>query len=131
MSWWDSIDTVSRFNNWMQFAVIIFAFLAGISGFLVWFSGNRIALQQTKLTALAQQKTKTYEKTSLSVHKELVALQQGIDYAPEIQRVSRPNIIAVCSSSSETYSPRKLVHKSSYSPEESSIIPSRFTTNSP
>ena len=92
MSWWDSIDTVSRFNNWMQFAVIIFAFLAGISGFLVWFSGNRIALQQTKLTALAQQKTKTYEKTSLSVHKELVALQQKQFETEQLLKVANTNL---------------------------------------
>jgi hypothetical protein len=92
MSWWDSIDTVSRFNNWMQFAVIIFAFLTAISGFLVWFSGNRIALQQTRLTALAQHKTKTYETTSLSVHKELVALQQKQFETEQLLKVANTNL---------------------------------------
>ncbi len=92
MSWWDSIDTVSRFNNWMQFAVIVFAFLTGISGFLVWFSGNRITLQQTKLTALAQQKAKTYENTSLSVHKELVALQQKQFETEQLLKVANTNL---------------------------------------
>lgn len=92
MSWWDSIDTVSRFNNWMQFAVISFAFLTAISGFLVWFSGNRIALQQTSLTALAQHKTKTYENTSLSVHKELVALQQKQFETEQLLKVANTNL---------------------------------------
>ena len=76
MSWWDSIDTVSRFNSWMQLAVIVFALLAAVSGFLVWLSGNKISLQHTESAALARQKIKTYENTSLSVHKELVTLQQ-------------------------------------------------------
>jgi len=92
MSWWDSIDTVSRFNNWMQFAVIIFAFLTAISGFFVWFSGNRISLQQTKSTALAQKKIKTYENTSLSVHKELVALQQKQFETEQLLKVANSNL---------------------------------------
>ena len=33
MSWWDSIDTVSRFNNWMQFAVMIFCIFSGYQRF--------------------------------------------------------------------------------------------------
>jgi len=92
MSWLDSIDTVSRFNNWMQFAVIVFAFLTAISGFLVWFSGNRISFQQTKSAALSQKKIKTYENTSLSVHKELVALQQKQFETEQLLKVANTSL---------------------------------------
>ncbi|MBW1867342.1 MAG: hypothetical protein JRI38_06315, partial [Deltaproteobacteria bacterium] len=84
--------TVSRFNNWMQFAVIVFAFLTAISGFLVWLSGNKISLQQTNAAALAQQNIKLYENTSLSVHKELVTLQQKQFETEQLLKVANTNL---------------------------------------
>lgn len=92
MSWWDSIDTVSRFNNWMMFAVIVFAFLTAVSGFLVWLSGNRISLQQAESAALVRQNIKTYEKTSLNVHKELVTLQQKQFETEQLLKVANTNL---------------------------------------
>lgn len=76
ISWWESIDTVSRFNGWMQLSVFVFVVLAMISSILVWISGNRISQLQTQSVRMAEQRIHSAEKTSLVVHKELTAAEQ-------------------------------------------------------
>ena len=76
LSWWESIDTVSRFNGWIQLAVIVFAILTMIGSVLVWFSGNRIVQLQVASARMAEERINAADKTSLSVHKQLVAAEQ-------------------------------------------------------
>src|ERR1700760_4635400 len=75
-SWWDSLDSITSFNKWMQLFVAVFGIITAICTFLLWFSGNRMAALQSIKEAQAQQRLHAAETSTEDVRKELTEEQK-------------------------------------------------------
>jgi hypothetical protein len=70
--WWDSVDAVARFNNWMQVSIAVFGFLTAAATALTIVASNRIGSLQSAESA---QMRKQLEVTS----DRLAAADQAIE----------------------------------------------------
>ena len=86
-SWWNSLEAVSKFNNWMVWIAAILAILAAICGVLIIVSGNRkdelktkqdeqIKEQTEEREAELRSRVETAETSTSNVRKDLTDAQQ-------------------------------------------------------
>lgn len=67
-AWWDSIETVSRFNNWMQISIVVFGVLAAVASAFAILAANRISdLQDLEKTALRTELEKAKDDAASAV----------------------------------------------------------------
>jgi hypothetical protein len=85
VSWWDSVDSVQRFNNWMQGGIVLFGVIAALTGVASWLATNRIdELQEIKTLALERRVARAEVMASprkLSTEQE-VAIQAALTGVP-------------------------------------------------
>ena len=60
-SWWDSIDAVSKFNAWTQYAIAVFGILTAVAIVASAVAGKRISVLQAAKEELLQQRLKAAE----------------------------------------------------------------------
>lgn len=71
MSWWDSIEQVSKFNTYMQIAIVLFGFLTASATYLSNKAANRISDLQSKKEVKTQQRLEATEAANKVLQDEL------------------------------------------------------------
>lgn len=87
-TWWQNLESVAVFNNWMQLVAMVFAALTTISLLLLWVNGNRMTRYLIDREKSAGNKIKAVEKAAEMIRKELLATQQNQDIADQKRRLA-------------------------------------------
>lgn len=88
MAWWNSVESVAAFNNWMQLIALIFTAMTTISILFLWVNGNRMTDFLIEREKNAGKKIKAVEKAAELIRKELLATQQNQDIADQKRRLA-------------------------------------------
>ena len=106
-SWWNSADAVTRFNTWMQIAIVVFGILTAAATGLTIIGANRLsALQVTETTELRRRLEAT-EATAVAAKQHLGqrALSATQENEQLLQLLTSSGVPAripiICSESSE------------------------------
>ena len=94
-TWWQSLDSVGVFNNWMQLVAMVGAALTTVSLLLLWINGSRMTRYLIEREQSASKKIKAVETAAEQIRKELLATQQNQDIAGHIGRQAVPIGIAL------------------------------------
>jgi hypothetical protein len=87
-SWWQSLESVFAFNNWMQMLAMFGAALTTVSILLLWVHGNRMTRFLSEREQSTSKKIKAVEKAAEQIRKELLATQQNQDIADQRRRLA-------------------------------------------
>lgn len=87
-AWWNSVESIAAFNNWMQLIALIFTALTTISVLILWVNGNRMSNFLIEREKSASKKIKAVEKAAEQIRKELLATQQNQDIADQKRRLA-------------------------------------------
>ena len=88
-SWWNSIDSLSSFNTWMEIATLLGAALTFICVIFLWRSGNAMARHLIDRERRSSKRIKAVEKAAEQIRKELLATQQSQDIADQQRRLAQ------------------------------------------
>ncbi len=87
-SWWNNIEAVHTFNNWMEIIALIGATLTFICLLLSWRHGGRMARHFFDLERRSKKKIKAVEKAAEQIRRELLATQQNQDIVVQQRRLA-------------------------------------------
>ena len=87
-SWWNNIEAVHAFNNWMGIIALIGATLTFITLLLSWRHGSRMTRYFFDRERRSKKKIKAVEKAAEQIRKELLATQQNQDIALQQRRLA-------------------------------------------
>jgi hypothetical protein len=62
MSWWNSLESVSNFNWYMQLGAIVFGVVTVVTTALIWISGNRASTLQSERDAAIRSRLERKQK---------------------------------------------------------------------
>lgn len=106
-TWWNSIESVSKFNTWMQVAIAVFGFLAALAMTLTISASNRISALKSIETATLRQRLEATEKSANASQQRLI--QRSLSEAQEQDLIQilkafevKARIPVICSETRET-----------------------------
>lgn len=81
--WWNSVDGVARFNNWMQVLIVVFGLLTAVVTALTIFASNRISRLQAEDTAGLQTRLEAAEQVAATTRETLKVTSEKLTTAEQ------------------------------------------------
>lgn len=78
MTWWQSLDSVSKVYDWIQFITVIFAILTALTSVLLYKTGNRISELQKEKDHIEQERIGRAESATQDLQEQLQQAQQTV-----------------------------------------------------
>lgn len=106
-TWWNSVETVSRINTWMQVFIVVFGILTAAATAFKIIASNRISALQSVEAAALRQRLEITEKNANAAHQHLI--QRSLSEAQEQDLIQilraievKARIPVICSETRET-----------------------------
>ncbi len=87
-SWWNNLEAVNSFNNWMEVVALLGATLVLVSILLLWRNGSQMADYLMNRERKASKRIKGVERAAEQIRKELLATQQNQDIIAQQRRLA-------------------------------------------
>ena len=81
--WWNSIDALAKFNNWMQVSIVVFGILTAAATALTIVASNRIALLRANEAAELQRRLQKAEQSSGKMGEDLKITTEKLSAAEQ------------------------------------------------
>lgn len=87
-SWWNNLEAITTFNDWMEVVALLGATLTLVTVLLLWRNGTQMARYLMDRERSASKRIKRVEKAAEKIRKELLATQQNQDIIAQQRRLA-------------------------------------------